>query len=42
MLAEVGAELARMKVLPWSGRAWARSSVKALLDRARKEGLMER
>ena len=34
-LAEVAAELVRMKVLPPSGGAWAASSVKALLDRAR-------
>lgn len=33
-LAEVAAELERMKVLPPSGGAWAPSSVKALLDRA--------
>jgi DNA invertase Pin-like site-specific DNA recombinase len=33
-LAEVAAELLRMKVLPPSGRVWAPSSVKALLDRA--------
>ncbi len=39
-LAEVGAELARMKVLPQSGRAWAPSSVKALLDRARAAGML--
>lgn len=39
-LAEVGAELARMKVLPQSGRAWAPSSVKALLDRAKAAGML--
>ena len=39
-LAEVGAELARMKVQPESGRPWAPSSVKALLDRARVAGML--
>src|SRR4029077_11593656 len=34
-LAEVGRELARVGVLPFSGRPWAPSSLKALVDRAR-------
>lgn len=33
-LADVAGELTRMRVLPPSGKAWAPSSVKALLDRA--------
>lgn len=37
-LAEVAAELTRMKVLPPSGGAWTLSSVKALLDRAKALG----
>ena len=40
-LADIGAELARMGVMPRSGNAWADSSVKLLLDRARKTGLLE-
>ena len=39
-LAEIGADLARMGVAPRSGGAWAESSVKLLLDRARKAGLI--
>ena len=39
-LAEIGADLARMGVAPRSGSAWAESSVKLLLDRARKAGLI--
>jgi hypothetical protein len=39
-LAEVEAELSRMGVCPRSGEAWAASSVKALLDRARSAGLL--
>jgi hypothetical protein len=39
-LAEVGAELSRMGVRPRSGEAWAISSVKALLDRARSAELL--
>jgi DNA invertase Pin-like site-specific DNA recombinase len=35
-LADVAGELMRLGVLPPSGRAWAPSSVKALLDRARE------
>lgn len=34
-LADIAGELERMKVLPPSGRAWAPSSIKALLDRAK-------
>jgi DNA invertase Pin-like site-specific DNA recombinase len=40
-LAEIGAELSRMGVAPRSGGTWADSSVKLLLDRARKSGLLE-
>jgi hypothetical protein len=39
-LAEIGAELSRMGVAPRSGGKWADSSVKLLLDRARKTGLL--
>jgi DNA invertase Pin-like site-specific DNA recombinase len=39
-LADVAGELERMKVLPPSGRAWAPSSVKALLDRAKGMGMV--
>ncbi len=39
-LAEIGAELTRMGVAPRSDGAWAESSVKLLLDRARKAGLI--
>jgi DNA invertase Pin-like site-specific DNA recombinase len=39
-LAEVGAELSRMGVAPRGGGVWAASSVKLLLDRARKAGLL--
>ena len=39
-LAEIGAELSRMGVAPRSGGNWADSSVKLLLDRARKTGLL--
>jgi DNA invertase Pin-like site-specific DNA recombinase len=39
-LADIGAELARMGVAPRSGGIWADSSVKLLLDRARKVGLL--
>ena len=39
-LAEVGAELSRMGVRPRSGEAWAISSIKALLDRARSAALL--
>lgn len=39
-LAEVGAELERMGVRPRSEGRWADSSVKLLLDRARKVGLL--
>ncbi|MGE0370742.1 MAG: recombinase family protein [Gammaproteobacteria bacterium] len=39
-LADIGAELSRMGVTPRSGGKWADSSVKLLLDRARKTGLL--
>jgi hypothetical protein len=39
-LAEIGAELSRIDVAPRSGNRWADSSVKLLLDRARKIGLL--
>jgi hypothetical protein len=39
-LAEIGADLSRMGVMPRSGGKWADSSVKLLLDRARKTGLL--
>jgi DNA invertase Pin-like site-specific DNA recombinase len=39
-LADIAGELERMKVLPPSGRAWAPSSVKALLERARALGML--
>ena len=40
-LAEIGAELVRLRHLPpHGGAAWAPSSVKALLDRARAQGLL--
>jgi hypothetical protein len=39
-LAAIGAELSRMGVPPRDGGAWAVSSVKALLDRARSAGLL--
>jgi len=40
-LAELGAELARLRhVPPGGGPAWAPSSLKALLDRARAQGLL--
>jgi DNA invertase Pin-like site-specific DNA recombinase len=39
-LADIGIDLARMGVTPRSGGAWAVSSVKLLLDRARKAGLI--
>src|SRR4051794_12641635 len=39
-LTEIGAELSRMGVAPRSGGKWADSSVKLLLDRARKTGLL--
>ena len=39
-LAEIGAELSRMGVAPRGGGKWADSSVKLLLDRARKTGLL--
>jgi len=39
-LAEIGAALSRMGVTPRSGGSWADSSVKLLLDRARKTGLL--
>jgi DNA invertase Pin-like site-specific DNA recombinase len=39
-LAELGAALLRLGVLPpRGGKAWARSSLKALVDRARRQGL---
>jgi DNA invertase Pin-like site-specific DNA recombinase len=42
-LAEVGAELVRLRHLPpQGGAAWAPSSVKALLERARAQGLIGR
>jgi hypothetical protein len=41
-LAEIGAELSRMGVPPRSGAAWAISSAKALLDRARSARLLGR
>jgi hypothetical protein len=34
-LADIGRELARVGVVPPSGRSWAPSSLKALVDRAR-------
>jgi len=37
---EVGTELSRMDVTSRSGGMWADSSVKLLLDRARKTGLL--
>ena len=40
-LADIGVELARMGVMPRSGGAWADSSVKLLVDRARKTGLLD-
>jgi len=40
-LAELGAELARLRhIPPHGGPAWAPSSLKALLDRARAQGLL--
>jgi DNA invertase Pin-like site-specific DNA recombinase len=39
-LAEIGTELLRMGITPRSGGVWADSSVKLLLDRARKTGLL--
>ena len=40
-LAQLGAELVRLRhVPPHGGRAWAPSSLKALLDRARAQGLL--
>ena len=40
-LAELGAELARLRhAPPQGGPAWAPSSLKALLDRARAQGLL--
>ena len=42
-LAELGAELARLRHRPpRGGREWAPSSLKALLDRARAQGLIAR
>jgi hypothetical protein len=40
-LADIGAELERMGVRPRRGGRWADSSVKLLLDRARKTGLLD-
>ena len=39
-LADIGTELLRMGITPRSGGVWADSSVKLLLDRARKTGLL--
>jgi hypothetical protein len=39
-LAPTAAELHRLRALPPSGRAWALSSVKALLDRAKGMGVL--
>jgi hypothetical protein len=39
-LADIGADLERMGVRPRRGGGWADSSVKLLLDRARKSGLL--
>ena len=40
-LSDIGSELERMGIRPRSEGSWAASSVKLLLDRARKTGLLE-
>jgi hypothetical protein len=40
-LSDIGSELERMGIRPRSEGSWAASSVKLLLDRARKTGLLD-